>query len=146
MSAGTTISAGFVSGDMMCIESLSKRGKSRMGFGNQNGENNMITRNDTDVQQFLDENSKVIIMFSASWCGPCKTFKPKFQNISLENPDIVFAYCDVEETNALATELEIQSVPTVVSFFDGIEVASVVGPSVDRVKELVVKLRSKTIT
>jgi thioredoxin 1 len=103
----------------------------------------MITRNDSDVQQLLDENQRVIIMFSASWCGPCKTFKPKFQNISLENPDVVFAYCDIEETNALATELEIQSVPTVVGFFNGIEEASVVGPSVDRVKELVEKLRSK---
>lgn len=104
----------------------------------------MITRNDTDVQDLLDENSKVIIMFGATWCGPCKTFKPKFQNIGSENPDIVFAYCDVEETNALATELEIQSVPTVVSFFNGIEEASVVGPSADRVKELVEKLRSKS--
>ena len=103
----------------------------------------MITRNDEDIQQLLDENSKVIIMFGATWCGPCKTFKPKFQNISLENPDIVFAYCDVEETNALATELEIQSVPTVVSFFDGIEDSSVVGPSVDRVKEMVEKLRTR---
>lgn len=103
----------------------------------------MVTRNDADVQQFLDENSKVIIMFGASWCGPCKTFKPHFQKISLENSDIVFSYCDVEETNALASELEIQSVPTVVSFFNGIEEASVVGPSVVRVKELVEKLRSK---
>jgi thioredoxin 1 len=104
----------------------------------------MVTRNDNDVQDLLDENSKVIIMFGATWCGPCKTFKPKFQNISSENTDIVFAYCDVEETNALASELEIQSVPTVVSFFNGIEEASVVGPSVDRVKELVEKLRSKS--
>ena len=105
----------------------------------------MITRNDTDVQDFLDENSKVIIMFGATWCGPCKTFKPKFQNLGFENPDIVFAYCDVEETNELATELEIQSVPTVVSFVNGIEEASVVGPSVDRVKALVEKLRMKII-
>jgi thioredoxin 1 len=82
-------------------------------------------------------------MFSASWCGPCKTFKPKFQSISEKNEDVIFAYCDIEETNDLATELEIQSVPTVVSFFNGIEEASVVGPSVDRVKELVEKLRSK---
>lgn len=103
----------------------------------------MITRNDSDVQDLLDENSKVIIMFGATWCGPCKTFKPKFQNISEKNDDIVFAYCDVEETNALATELEIQSVPTVVSFFKGIEESSVVGPSVDRVNELVEKLHTK---
>lgn len=103
----------------------------------------MITKTDDDIGELLDENTRVIIMFSASWCGPCKTFKPKFQNISLENPDIVFAYCDIEETNELATELEIQSVPTVVGFFDGIEEASVVGPSVERVKELIEKLRSK---
>ena len=103
----------------------------------------MITKNNTDIQQLLDDNSRVLVMFGATWCGPCKTFKPKFQNISLENPDIVFAYCDVEETSELASELEIQSVPTVVGFFDGIEEASVVGPSVDRVKELVEKLRTR---
>ena len=103
----------------------------------------MITKTDDDIGELLDENTRAIIMFGATWCGPCKTFKPKYQTISLENPDIVFAYCDIEETNALATELEIQSVPTVVGFFDGIEEASVVGPSVDRVKALVEKLRSK---
>jgi len=103
----------------------------------------MITKNNTDIQQLLDDNSRVLVMFGATWCGPCKTFKPKFQNISLENPDIVFAYCDVEDTSELASELEIQSVPTVVGFFDGIEEASVVGPSVDRVKELVEKLRTR---
>ena len=103
----------------------------------------MITKTDDDIGELLDENTRVIILFGATWCGPCKTFKPKYQTISLENPDIVFAYCDIEETNALATELEIQSVPTVVGFFDGIEEASVVGPLVDRVKALVEKLRSK---
>jgi thioredoxin 1 len=105
----------------------------------------MITKTDDDIGELLDENTRVIIMFGAGWCGPCKTFKPKFETVSLENPDIVFAYCDVEEANALATELEIQSLPTVVGFFDGIEEASVVGPSVDRVKELIEKLRLKSV-
>jgi len=103
----------------------------------------MITYNDLDVQQFLDANARVLIMFGAKWCGPCKAFKPKFQTVCLENPDIAFAYCDVEETSSLAAELEIQSLPTVVGFFDGVEEASVVGPSVDRVKELVEKIRNR---
>ena len=71
----------------------------------------MIAYNDLGVQQFLDENSRVLIMFGAKWCGPCKAFKPKFLTISLENPDI--------------------------------EEASVVGPSVDRIKELVEKIRNR---
>ena len=106
----------------------------------------MITRNDDNIQELIDGNTHVIVQFGATWCMPCKLLKPKTEKISFETPDIVFAYCDVEETNALATELEIQSVPTLVSFFNGIEEATVVGPSVDRVKEIVEKLRSKTTT
>ena len=104
----------------------------------------MITRNDTDIDQLLDENNRVIVMFGANWCGPCKTFKPKYQTISLENPDIVFAYCDIDDTRDTVTDLSIQSVPTVVSFFDGIELETVTGPTVDKVKALVEKLRSKS--
>ena len=103
----------------------------------------MITRNDTDIDQLLDENTRVVILFGATWCGPCKAFKPKFQTISLENSDIVFAYCDVEETRATTTDLNIQSVPTIVSFFDGLENETVVGANIDKVKALVEKLRSK---
>lgn len=103
----------------------------------------MNTYTDENVEGLLDENQRVVIMFSASWCGPCKTFKPKFQNLSLKNTDVVFAYCDVEETRELATDLNIQSVPTVVSFFDGIEYESATGPTVDRVKVMVESLRMK---
>jgi len=103
----------------------------------------MITRNDEDIEQLLDENTRVIVLFGATWCGPCKTFKPKFQTVSLENSDIVFAYCDVEETRDLSSDLNVQSVPTVVSFFNGIEDESVVGANIDKVKTLVEKLRSK---
>ena len=82
-------------------------------------------------------------MFGASWCGPCKTLKPKFQDISLTNADIVFAYCDVDDTQELASELNIQSVPTVTSFFNGVEDETLVGPTADKVKALVQKLRDK---
>ena len=103
----------------------------------------MLNRNDDNIQELIDSNTHAIVMFGASWCGPCKVFKPKFQSISEENEDIVFAYCDVDETSTLASELEVQSIPTVVSFFNGVEDATVVGPSVDRVKELVEKIRKR---
>jgi len=104
----------------------------------------MITHNDDNIDKFLDENTRVIILFGATWCSPCKTFKPKFQKICDDNPDIVFAYCDVEETRAVATDLNIQSVPAVVGFFDGIEFESIAGANIDKVNVLVEKLRSKS--
>ena len=103
----------------------------------------MITKTDDDIEQLLDENVRVIVMFGATWCGPCKTLKPKFQDISLSNSDIVFAYCDVDDTRDTAVDLGIQSVPTVVSFFNGIVDETLVGPTADKVKALVQKLREK---
>ena len=85
----------------------------------------------------------MVILFGATWCGPCKTFKPKYQTISLESPDIVFAYCDIDDTRDTVTDLNVQSVPTVVSFFEGIELETVTGPTADKVKALVEKLRAK---
>ncbi len=104
----------------------------------------MITHNDDNIDKFLDENTRVIILFGATWCGPCKVFKPKFQTISEANPDIVFAYCDIDDTRDTVTDLGIQSVPAVVGFFDGIEFESIVGVNIDKVNVLVEKLRSKS--
>lgn len=104
----------------------------------------MITKTDEDIEQLLDENTRVIVMFGATWCRPCKVFKPKFQTLSEETSDIPFVYCDVDDTRDLVTDLSIQSVPTVVGFFDGIECSTVTGPDLDKVKALVEELRGQT--
>ena len=102
----------------------------------------MVVRDDTSVRDLISENERVVIMFGASWCGPCKSFKPKFQKLSLENPDIVFAYCDADETSNFLAESKIQSVPTTFSYFCGNKHEDMVGDSIDRAKAMVESLRS----
>ena len=102
----------------------------------------MVTKTDEDIKQLLDENEKVIVMFGASWCMPCKSFKPKFQKLSLENSDIVFAYCDADNTSNMLNESKIQSVPTTVSYIRGKKVEDMVGDNIDRAKSMVEKLRN----
>ncbi|MDU4728794.1 thioredoxin [Corynebacterium kefirresidentii] len=56
----------------------------------------------------------------ADWCGPCKRFAPVFEKASEEYTDATFAKLDTEANQGLASALEIQSIPTLMIFRDGI--------------------------
>ena len=56
----------------------------------------------------------------ASWCGPCKAFAPTFEKASGKHDDIVFAKLDTEANQGLAAALQIQSIPTLFAFREGI--------------------------
>ena len=56
----------------------------------------------------------------ADWCGPCKRFAPVFEKASEEHPDATFAKLDTEANQGLSAALQIQSIPTLMIFRDGI--------------------------
>ena len=103
----------------------------------------MITRNEDNIRELIDINVHVMVQFGASWCMPCKQLKPKVEKISLESPDVVFAYIDVEEAQRFSMESGVQSVPTVIGFHNSVEVDRVVGNNENSVKELVEKIRNR---
>merc|ERR1719461_2456737 len=53
-----------------------------------------------------------IFYFTASWCGPCRMIKPKFEELSEENPATNFVLVDIDEHDELAGERQIRGVPT----------------------------------
>ena len=103
----------------------------------------MITRNEDNIRELIDGNAHVVVQFGASWCMPCKQLKPKVEKISLESPDVVFAYVDIEEAQRFSTESGVQSVPTVIGFHDSVEIDRVIGNNESAVKELLEKLRNR---
>lgn len=67
---------------------------------------------------------KQIIFFGASWCGPCKAFKPVMESLSSEMP---IQFIDVDTSPQTAAQYNVRSVPTTVVVKDGMEMGRAVG-------------------
>ena len=66
----------------------------------------------------------VVIDFWASWCGPCKMMAPVFQQAAARlEPRVRLAKVNTETEQMLASQFRIQSIPTLVIFKNGREVA-----------------------
>ena len=63
--------------------------------------------------------------FSASWCGPCRTFKPVVQELIDEGHNIEIV--DIDDNQELARQYEVMSIPTIVFENEGQVVDSILG-------------------
>ena len=77
---------------------------------------------------------KVAKYFSATWCGPCQTFKPIMKELSDEGYDITFI--DIDKSGGLAKEYNIRSVPTTI-------IEERVAPKHVHITDTVIGVRSK---
>ena len=99
-----------------------------MLIGNsENKENtNLNSVKDVTSENFMDEvvelskSTPVIVDFWAPWCGPCKELGPNIEKaVNNANGKVVLAKVNIDENQAIAAQLRVQSIPTVYAFVDG---------------------------
>jgi len=69
-----------------------------------------------NFESTIMNNDIVFVDFWASWCQPCKSFAPTYEEASEEYPDVVFGKVNTEDEQELAAHFGIRSIPTLMLF------------------------------
>lgn len=79
----------------------------------------LIELNEDTLQNLVDNNEKVVVQYSASWCGNCRIMKPKFKKMATENESVTFVLVDAEKAPESRKLANVSNLPTFATFING---------------------------
>ena len=71
------------------------------------------------LSDIVNTHDKVIVQYSAGWCGNCRIIKPKFKKLSTEHEEIAFIVVDAEKNPNSRQLAKVDNLPTFAAFQNG---------------------------
>lgn len=68
----------------------------------------------------IPQEGKVVVKFSAPWCGPCKALAGNLKYVNWG--DVKLVEVDIDEDMETAKQFHVRGVPTMVLLNDGVEI------------------------
>lgn len=88
----------------------------------------MVTElKESNFDSFIEENKKVLIDCWAPWCGPCRRMGPIIEEIAAGEKDFAVAKLNTDENQAISVRFNINAIPTLLIFKDGVLAKTLVG-------------------
>jgi len=98
----------------------------------------MLTELNSDtLAEIIADKPKVVVQYSAGWCGNCRIMKPKFKKLAGENENAEFILVDAEKFPESRKLALVDNLPTFATFVDGKKVNQTQTNKFEVLKELV---------
>ncbi len=100
-----------------------------------------------ETPRIPQEPQLLVACLCADWCGTCREYQPKFEQLQAQYPDVQFEWVDVEDASDVVDPVEVENFPTLlIATRERVQFFGTVMPHAETLQRLIETQRGATTT